>query len=331
LLCAASLILSRKEREKKDRKPCGAKRRGKMGRSEIEKLRERVSCQAVLEVAGFAIDAKESTASAVKYRRDGEIIIVTYKGRGWFNPLGEEKGDVFSLLIHLERCDFLEACERAAALSSLPISGPACYKQQPDPLDHALITEKWARRRPPWPGSATWKYLAERRRIPAFIIGAAVARDLLREGPYGSMWAAHSDDLGGVSGWEGRGPEWRGFAKGGRKILFRFGEEHGTRLCVTEAAIDAMSLAAMEGMRDDSLYLSTGGGWAPATAAALRRLATRAGARIVAATDGNHQGDIYADRLRALAEGVGCGWLRHRPPTEDWNEALEHQKKKGSE
>ncbi len=45
----------------------------------------------------------------------------------------------------------------------------------------------------------------------------------------------------------------------GTKVLFRLGRSVASRLCVTEAAIDAMSLAAFEGLRDGTLYLSTGG------------------------------------------------------------------------
>src|SRR4051812_7596136 len=88
----------------------------KMKRTEIEALREQVSCAAVLEHAGFAIDAKESTRRAVKFRRGGEIIIVTYEGRGWFDPLSEAKGDVFRLVEHLDRVGFLEGAERVADL-----------------------------------------------------------------------------------------------------------------------------------------------------------------------------------------------------------------------
>jgi predicted nuclease with TOPRIM domain len=94
------------------------------------------------------------------------------------------------------------------------------------------------------------------------------------------------------------------------------------RLCVTEAAIDAMSLAAFEGLRQGSVYLSTGGGWAPATEAAVRRSAARPGAVLVAATDSNSQGETFAGRLRDIADEVGCDWLRLTPPTEDWNDAL---------
>lgn len=48
-----------------------------MEKSDIEILREQVSCAAVLARAGWSIDQKESTRRAVKYRRgDGEIICV---------------------------------------------------------------------------------------------------------------------------------------------------------------------------------------------------------------------------------------------------------------
>jgi hypothetical protein len=243
-----------------------------MKREEIESLREAVGCQAVLEAAGFAIDVKESTRRAMKYRRGGEIIIVTHAGRGWFDPLSERKGDVFGLMIALEGCDFLEGCHRIAALSGFQPSDTMWRRGGGKHRSPQYIAEGWADRRAPWPGSATWHYLRWGRSLPGFIIRQAIDSDLLREGPYGSMWAAHTDDGGTISGWEGRGPDWRGFATGGSKILFRFGDGRANCLCVTEAAIDALSLAAIEGVREGTLYLSTGGGWAPATVAALQRL-----------------------------------------------------------
>jgi len=146
------------------------------------------------------------------------------------------------------------------------------------------------------------------------------------------MWAAHVDSNGQVVGWEERGPEWRGFSTGGSKVLFRIGPSDATRLCVTEAAIDAMSLAAIEGPREGTLYLSTGGGWSPATDAALRKLVSRQDLTLVAATDANSQGDAYADRLRALAEASGGDWQRLRPSADDWNELLKAKEKvKGKE
>ncbi len=58
-----------------------------MEKAELEELRGKVACGAVLETAGFAVDLKESTRRAVKYRRGDEIIIVIHDGQGWFDPL----------------------------------------------------------------------------------------------------------------------------------------------------------------------------------------------------------------------------------------------------
>lgn len=92
-----------------------------------------------------------------------------------------------------------------------------------------------------------------------------------------------------------------------------------------------MSLAAIERFRDGTLYISTGGGWSPSTEAALRQMASRPEALLVAATDANPQGEMFAERLRALADDVGCNWSRLRPPADDWNEALKIREKEKRE
>lgn len=289
---------------------------------EVEELKRRVSCAAVLERAGFAVDQKESTRRAVKHRRGDEIIIVIHGGKGWFDPLSEAKGDVFSLIRQLDDVAFGEALERAAALVGFVPTEPAWHREPRDRAPNLAIADRWRARRKPWPGSPTWRYLGGGRCLPEAVLRAAIGQDRMREGPHGSMWAAHTDDAGAVTGWEERGPEWRGFSTGGAKVLFRLGSTDALRICVTEAAIDAMSLAAFEGLREGSLYLSTGGGWSPTTVAALSLLAARSGALLIAATDANGQGETFAARLRAIAEEAACDWLRLTPPAEDWNDAV---------
>ncbi|MDN5926182.1 MAG: DUF3991 and toprim domain-containing protein [Hyphomicrobiales bacterium] len=294
-----------------------------MEKADIEDLRSRVGCEAVLETGGFAADLKESTRKAVKYRRDADIIIVIYEGRGWFDPLSDAKGDVYSLVQHLDGCDFLEAFVQVASLVGFEPSRPQWQRQSRQSEPDQSIPDRWTARLKPWRGSGTWRYLRDERHIPERVIRAAIAQNLLREGPRGSMWAAHQGDDGAVTGWEERGPEWRGFASGGSKVLFRLGSASALRICVTEAAIDAMSLAAIEQMRRDTLYVSTGGGWSPTTKAALRALAARLDMRMVAATDANPQGEVFVSRLRELAGDMPCEFERLKPIAEDWNAMLQ--------
>ncbi len=109
----------------------------------------------------------------------------------------------------------------------------------------------------------------------------------------------------------------------------KFGSESlVTRLTVTEAPIDAMSLAALEELRTDTLYVSTAGGMGPHTlealGQALQNLSSRLDAKVVAAFDADEMGDRYAGFLSALAAGVGLTVDRMIPPEgrKDWNDVL---------
>ena len=73
--------------------------------AELDELRAGVSCAVLLErhPPPWQLDKRESTRRCLKYRRgEGEIILVTHEGRGWWDPGSTAKGDVFSLVQHLE-------------------------------------------------------------------------------------------------------------------------------------------------------------------------------------------------------------------------------------
>lgn len=299
-----------------------------MEKKDIEELRAQVGCAAVLERQGFAIDRKESTRRAVKFRRDDDIIIVIHDDRGWFDARSDAKGDVFDLAGYLQGIAFAETLAVVSDLVGFQPEAPA-WRSPPRSQALASIADRWSRRKRPWRKSATWTYLRDCRALPWLVISAAIEADVLREGPYGSMWAKHVDETNAVIGWEERGPDWRGFSTGGAKSLFRFGKMDARRICVTEAAIDTLSLAAIEQTRSDTLYVSTGGGWSPTTASSLETLACGEGAWLVAATDNNVQGEVFADRLRQMADRASCDFSRLRPKAEDWNEELKRRRERG--
>jgi hypothetical protein len=291
---------------------------------ELEQLRK-VTCGVVLEHDGWAVDKRESTRRAVKYRRgEGEIFIVIHDGAGWFDPLSDAKGDVFNLVQHLYRGSFGTVRAVLRPLVGI-VSDPRSSIRPKRRADPAPLGARWERRTAPRPSSPSWRYLSEERGLPAGVLERAIAAGSLREGPHGSMWAAHRDAHGLLTGWEERGRNWRGFSTGGTKVLFRLGRSDAARICVAEAAIDAMSLAALETLRDDTLYLSTGGGWGPATVEALRALAAQPNIALVAATDRNKQGDRYAERLVELAAATGCSMARLVPEHDDWNEDVKRR------
>jgi hypothetical protein len=297
-----------------------------MEKKDIEELRARVGCAAFLEHEGFAIDRKESTRRAVKFRREDDIIIVIHDDRGWFDARSDAKGDVFALASHLHAIGFAEALAVVGDLVAFQPTAPTWEKPLRQKETVASVADRWNLRKRPWRASATWSYLRKCRALPWQVISAAIDADVLREGPYGSMWAKHAGEAGAVIGWEERGPDWRGFSTGGAKSLFRFGGNCARRICVTEAAIDALSLAAIEQTRPDTLYVSTGGGWSPTTTQALETLVSGEGTWLVAATDNNIQGEVFADRLRQMADR---DFSRARPRCEDWNEELKERRERG--
>ena len=114
----------------------------------------------------------------------------------------------------------------------------------------------------------------------------------------------------------------RGFAKGAE----RFCSESGLLAPlagspVTESAIDALSLAALEDWEDETVYLSTGGGFGPLTADAMRVLLSPA-TQLVAARDHGAGGELLARRLHGIALAAGVSFGRLRPLAKDWNAQL---------
>ena len=247
---------------------------------EIEELRARVHCAVVLErtPSPWKLDRKESTKLSLKYRRDkGEILIVSHAGRGWWDPTSDAKGDVFCLVQRLEPgLSFGHVRKRLREFAGLsPSFSPADRAGRRQDHDRP-VAERWAERKPVWAKSPTWRYLTCKRGLPSTIIAAASAAGILREGPARSAWFAHLDEEGRVTHVDGRGPTYKGSLTGGAKSLFRLPPPHfGSllpRLVLAEAAIDALSIAAIEELRADTLYVATGGGMGPGTIVALEAL-----------------------------------------------------------
>ena len=305
--------------------------------TELEQLRAGVSCAVLLERGGYQIDKGESTAKCQKWRRrSGEIVIVNHDGRGWWDPQRVAtdragKGDVFTLAQHLDPClNFGQVRKLLRGMVGVRPSHPMLERQPGADKAAVPVAQNWARRRRLSRGSASWGYLTGERALPPAVLQAADLFDAVREGPHGSAWFAHRDHASVLTGIDMRGPDWRGFSKQSDKSLFRLPGGTGvlTRLAVCEAPIDALSLAALEALRADTLYLATTGGMGPQTLACLnallRDLAGQPEAVLVAATDADAAGERYAQRLAERAEAAGVRWERLVPPggQNDWNNVI---------
>jgi hypothetical protein len=306
---------------------------------EIERLKAEVNCAALLERLPpvWRLDHAESTRRSLKYRRGGgEIIIVNHDGRGWWDPLSEAKGDIFTLVQHLDPgLNFGEARRMLRGFVGIVPAFPAALRARRTRASPLPVAARWERRRRLSRGSPAWRYLTEQRGLPEAILLSARAADAVREGPRGSAWFAHRDGTGLLTGIEMRGADYRNFSAGGDKTLFRLpgfrlpgGPGPLTRVAVCEAAIDALSLAAIERSRSDTLYAATAGGMGPETVVALRRLlqvlSSDPAGILIAATDADTAGRRHALRLAALATEAAVRFAAILPPDglNDWNDAL---------
>ena len=302
--------------------------------AEIEWLKAEVSCAVLLERLPpvWQLDRAESTRRSLKYRRgEAEILIVNHDGRGWWDPLSEAKGDIFNLVQHLDPGLSFGAARRMLLdfVGLLP-SFPATLRARRTRASQPPVAARWERRQHLSRGSPAWRYLTEQRGLPEAILVSARAADAVREGPRGSAWFAHRDGAGLLTGIEMRGSDYRNFSAGGDKTLFRLPGGPGplTRVAVCEAAIDAMSLAAIERSRSDTLYAATAGGMGPETVVALQQLlqvlSSDPAGMLIAATDADTAGRRYAARLAALATEAAVRFAAILPPDglNDWNDAL---------
>jgi hypothetical protein len=304
---------------------------------EIEQLKASVNCAVLLEQLPpvWRLDRKESTRHCLKYRRgDGEILIVNHEGRGWWDPQSDRKGDAFSLVQFLDpTLNFGQARQVLRGFAGLAPAFSECPPRKRRRMPAIPIPERWESRPRLQPLSPAWRYLNRTRGLPVAVLRAAVTADVIREGAYGSTWFVHRDDDGNPSHVEIRGPGFRSSLAGGRKTLFRLhGGPQPIRLALAEAPIDALSLAAWEDIRADTIYAATGGGMGPGTIDAIgtivHELAGIAGAELASAADADQAGERYAAWHEALANSAGVAFARLTPPVEngDWNDALKRRR-----
>ena len=151
---------------------------------EIERLKANVNCAVLLERLPpvWRLDRAESSRASLKYRRgEGEILIVNHGGRGWWDPLSEAKGDVFTLAQHLEPgLTFPEARRMLCDFVGIAPAYPEGFRTRRTRTSGVPIAERWARCQPLSRGSPAWLYLAGQRGLPNSVLMAARAADAIR-------------------------------------------------------------------------------------------------------------------------------------------------------
>ena len=308
-------------------------------RAELQQIRAAISCALVLEQEGFCIDKRESSRRCQKYRStDGRIVIVSHEGRGWWDAHDTvAKGDVLSLLQHLQPgLTFGQVRRKLRPMIGMaPRDIPFVRKSRAASTVHS-VAARWGKMPAVADGSPAWRYLTEARALPAEIVQAAIEQDVVREGRCGTACFAHRDAGGILTCFEMRGPRFRGCPEGSTKTLFRFGGAGDTpvrRVIVTEAAIDALSVASLDLTREGTLYISTAGGVGPEGIRSLTALlAALPDAQMLVAVDRGTGGERLTATLSTLADEAGVTRARILPfdGHKDWNAVLQSRRGGGN-
>ena len=185
----------------------------------------------------------------------------------------------------------------------------------------------------------TWRRAREHP-APPWLIRRGILRatldtwkPLVRCDDGGHVLFAHRNARRMITGFEIAPPDGpRRFATGGRRALFALASPTPaaiTALVITEGAVNALSLAQIDGCPTDHAFLSTAGAPGKAQCAQISRAARVLPAlrSIILAQDGDAAGDRQAETLRSRVEHPShVRMQRRRPPDNtDWNDILRNR------
>jgi hypothetical protein len=276
---------------------------------------------------GFALDLAESTQESFKMRRGGEVLVLRQReDEVWqyFNPHDvADNGTIVQFLQRRRGAGFTlghvkhHLRGRVGRLGGIAPHVPRPVVHAPRDLSH--VAERWGQARAVW---GLPHYLEARGIVAATVAAYAAA---LRMDRKGNVLFGHTNQDGQIVGYEIKGPDFEGFAKGGVRLLCRMGPVEGAepvKIALTESGIDALSLAQLVGHRN-ALFCSTGGALSEHTLNQVERLAGKyPAAEILLAFDNDEGGQVFAEQVeKALA---GRDGVRRLVPKggKDWNDVI---------
>ena len=291
----------------------------------------------LIEACGFEIDPKSSSKNSPALKHaDGSKLIV---GMGhdlhyvFFDTHDTgNNGTILDLVMHREGKNLGQVRQVLRpwinCTTPLPSQPASSYvgRLLPVEKDHLAIR---ARLQSMQTVPGHHPYLTGERAIPPEILGHPRFEGCIFSDEHGNAVFPHEDE-DGITGYEIRGPQFKGFAKNGTKGLWASGKNGGdTSLCIAESAISALSYAALHGV-EKTRFVSISGQMNQKTQPPLLALAIQAlppGGSVIEALDNDQGGDRIASGLEGIWSGIQrptIAFRRHSPQTagQDWNNAL---------
>ncbi len=296
--------------------------------SEIANSVRNFELETVAEELGLERDKQDSH----KWRGDGQIISIN--GQRFYDHLNSSgSGGAIDLVMHVNNCQYPDAVDWLADRSATPRSAKVSFKtvnteavkEEPSYLALPIKDEtKWSNVR---------SYLVENRGLPEALVDALHNKNLIyADTMNNAIFLRHATkdwQRGEQTGANLRGTvgKFHRLSPGTERdkgwFSFSVGKGEISRVVLTESAIDAMSIAALDKVNGRpegvSVYLSVDGAGA-VPSSAIKAMLSRGG-RVELAFDADAAGDSMAEKLLAQLPGA----VRVRPEFgKDWNEQLLH-------
>lgn len=293
---------------------------------ELERFKADINLSEYLARDGWKLDkAKSSKAYAVMRNGDEKLVVTKAKEDGHYVYCNTgDVSDSGSVIDYVQKRRGLNLGQVRKELrpwigAQPPKVDVQAYQREIQPVerDFARCAAAWEAA-----GQARPDGYAAKRGLSAATLAAYAGS--IREDAQGRLLFAHSLPGQSVAGYEAKGEGFTGFAKGGQKGLFWAAQQANVkRVVIAETALDALSVAELEGCRKDTAYVSIGGTMNDTQPEFLKRvLAVKQPAEVALATDRDAAGEKFAQQLAAQAPETAK--VTRLAPSEgkDWNDAL---------
>jgi len=300
--------------------------------AEIESFKCAIDLRAYAASQGYQLDRRHSWRGNAVMRHpasDDKIIIMRGMDNHWIYCSCRDDRDKGTII---DFAQFRQGMSLGAVRKELrpwlgqpPVPVPAFPAMHKVEKDRMKVQAAYAKMHDVTDGHP---YLERVRSLPAaLLLDERFAGRIRIDTPHGNAAFPHFD-AEGLSGYELRNVDFKGFSSGGRKALWLSHElPADTRLIITESAIDALSHAVLFPDRF-ARYASIGGKPNPEQPELIRAAAARMphGADVVAAMDADANGRKLAEIVRqavALTGRADLHFLMQEPEgAKDWNDLL---------
>lgn len=301
---------------------------------ELEKFKLEINLVEYAASQGFQLFKKHSSrnSKAMKHPETGEKIIIAtsaVSGHGiYFNVHDENRDPGGTIIDFVQRRQRLNLGQVRKVLRTwlggdrAPLPDIDYEKPLPSEADIQGVIESYGRATSTIP-----RYLTDQRGIDRETIKDPRFSSVIRVDDHRNALFPHFDAACGLCGYEIKGQGYTGFAKGGRKGVWRTPNLLvAPTIVICESAIDAL---AYDQLHDapDAAYVSLGGSLNDAQPDLLKQMIRQAAERraeVLIAVDRDDAGHKYTAQIVAWSRDVGIKARDDRPVGghKDWDEVL---------